>query len=187
MTKTNGKVLTTQSDAAGKFTFTLEEKSNYNLHGEKKSYLSDNQTLTTVRANPEVAIHKNLYLDKIELNKAIRLENIYYDFDKSYITQAAGDELDKLITILKDNPTIEIELSSHTDSRGNDAYNMKLSQARADAAVKYIVDIGDINPKRIKAQGYGETKLLNRCANGVNCTEAEHQLNRRTEFKITKL
>ena len=187
LTKSNGKVLTTQSDAAGKFTFALEQKSNYTLRGEKKSYLSDNQTLTTLRANPDITIRKDLYLDKIELNKAIRLENIYYDFDESYIREDAGIELDKLIKILKENPTIEIELSSHTDSRGNDAYNMQLSQDRADAAVKYIVDIGDINPKRIKAKGYGETKLLNRCKNGVNCSEAEHQLNRRTEFKITKM
>jgi len=187
LTKSNGKVLTAQSDASGKFSFTLEKKSNYTLRGEKTSYLSDNQTLTTLRANPNVTIRKDLYLDKIELNKAIRLENIYYDFDESYIREDAGVELDKLIKILKENPTIEIELSSHTDSRGNDAYNMQLSQDRADAAVKYIVDIGDINPRRIKAKGYGETKLLNRCKNGVNCSEAEHQLNRRTEFKITKL
>ncbi len=185
--KSNGKMLTTQSDAAGKFSFTLQQKSNYKLRGEKKSYLSDNQTLTTLRANPDITIRKDLYLDKIELNKAIRLENIYYDFDESYIREDAGVELEKLIKILKENPTIEIELSSHTDSRGNDAYNMQLSQARADAAVQYIVDIGDINPKRIKAKGYGETRLLNRCKNGVNCSEAEHQLNRRTEFKITKL
>jgi peptidoglycan-associated lipoprotein len=121
------------------------------------------------------------------LNKAIRLENIYYDFDQSYIREDAGDELDKLIKILKENPTIEIELGSHTDSRGNDAYNMALSQRRADEAVKYIVDIGDIDPHRIKAKGYGETRLLNRCKNGVGCSEEEHQLNRRTEFKITKM
>lgn len=187
LTNSKGRVLSAQSDAAGKFVFTLEDKSNYTLRGEKKSYLSDNQTLTTLRATEGIAIHKDLYLDKIELNKAIRLENIYYDFNESYIREDAAVELEKLIKILKENPTIEIELGSHTDSRGNDAYNKELSQARADAAVQYIVDIGDINPKRIKAKGYGETKLLNRCKNGVGCSEAEHQVNRRTEFKITKL
>jgi peptidoglycan-associated lipoprotein len=187
LTKVIGKTVSTQSDAAGRFTFTLAEKSNYKLHGEKTGYLSDNQTVTTLRANPAITIRKDLYLDKIELNKAIRLENIYYDFDQSYIREDAGDELDKLIKILKENPTIEIELGSHTDSRGNDAYNMALSQRRADEAVKYIVDIGDIDPHRIKAKGYGETRLLNRCKNGVGCSEEEHQLNRRTEFKITKM
>ncbi|WP_448701111.1 OmpA family protein [Mucilaginibacter sp. AW1-3] len=187
LTKSDGKVVEGLSGADGKFSFRLDEKSNYKLHGEKKSYLSDNQTLTTVRANPAVPIRKDLYLDKIELNKTIRLENIYYDLDESYIRDDAAAELDKLIKILKENPTIEIELASHTDSRGSDAYNMELSQARADAAVQYIVDIGDINPKRIKAKGYGKTRLLNKCKNGVNCTEAEHQLNRRTEFKIIHL
>jgi len=187
LTNTNGSILEGLSDAEGKFSFRLEEKSNYKLRGEKKSYLSDNQTVTTLRAAPNVTIHKDLYLDKVELNKAIRLENIYYDFDESYIREDAAVELDKLIKIMKDNPNIEIELGSHTDSRGNDAYNMQLSQARADAAVKYIVDIGDIDPKRIKAKGYGETRLLNRCRNGVNCSEAEHQLNRRTEFTITRM
>ncbi|OCX51010.1 hypothetical protein BEL04_20030 [Mucilaginibacter sp. PPCGB 2223] len=187
LTNTNGSVLEGLSDAGGKFGFRLEEKSNYKIRGERKSYLSDNQTVTTLRADPNVTIHKDLYLDKIELNKAIRLENIYYDFDESYIREDAAVELDKLIRIMKDNPNIEIELASHTDSRGNDAYNMQLSQERADAAVKYIVDIGDINPRRIKAKGYGETRLLNRCKNGVNCSEAEHQLNRRTEFTITKM
>ena len=101
----------------------------------------------------------------------------------------AGDKARaaELIKILKENPTIEIELGSHTDSRGGDAYNMDLSQRRAAAAVQYIVDIGDINPKRIKARGYGLTRLTNGCKVGVKCTEEEHQLNRRTEFKITKM
>ncbi len=187
LTKINGKTVTAQSGADGKFTFTLAEKSNYKLHGEKTGYLSDNQTLTTLRADPAVTIRKDLFLDRIELNKAIKLENIYYDFDQSYIREDAGDELNKLIKILKENPSIEIELGSHTDSRGNDAYNLALSQRRADAAVQYIVDIGDIDPRRIKAKGYGETRLLNRCKNGVGCSEEEHQMNRRTEFKITKM
>lgn len=187
LTKSNGKVLTGRSDNEGRFSFTLEEKSNYKLRGEKKSYLSDNQIVTTLRAKPGVTIRKDLHLDKIELNKPIRLENIYYDFDESYIRDDAGNELDKLIKILKDNPTIEIELGSHTDSRGSDAYNMALSQARAEAAVRYIVDIGEIPERRIKARGYGETRPVNKCKNGVDCTEAEHQLNRRTEFKITRM
>lgn len=183
----NGKVLKALSNTEGKFSFRLDEKSTYKLRGEKKAFLSDNQEVTTLRAKPGAVIHKNLYLDKIELNKAIRLENIYYDFDESYIREDAGIELDKLIKILKENPTIEIELGSHTDSRGTEEYNMALSQARADAAVRYIVDIGEIPERRIKARGYGKTRLLNKCKTGVDCTEAEHQLNRRTEFKITKL
>lgn len=114
-----------------------------------------------------------------------RIKNIYYDFDRSNIRKDAALELDKLVIILKDNPTLWLELGSHTDSRGNDAYNMWLSQRRADAAVHYLINKG-IEKDRITAKGYGETELLNKCANGVSCSEEEHQLNRRTEFKIVK-
>ncbi len=86
---------------------------------------------------------------------------------------------------MKDNPTIWIELGSHTDSRGNDQYNKWLAQSRANSAVQYIIDHG-IDKNRITAKGYGESQLLNKCANGIKCSEADHQLNRRTEFKITK-
>ena len=79
-----------------------------------------------------------------------------------------------------------IELSSHTDARGSDKYNMSLSDKRAKSAAKYIVDHGGIEKSRITGKGYGESLLLNRCHNGVKCSEAEHQENRRTEFKVLK-
>ena len=128
---------------------------------------------------------KIVYTDPTVLNKEIRLENIYYDFDKWNIRPDAAVELDKLVRILKENPTIWIVLGSHTDSRGDDAYNQRLSQSRAESAVEYIINRG-IDKNRITAKGYGETRLLNRCSNGVNCSIAEHQLNRRTEFTIVK-
>ncbi len=123
-------------------------------------------------------------MEKIEIGKAIELENIYYDLDKSYIRADAAIELDKLVTTLKENPTIKIELGSHTDSRGSDSYNLALSQRRATAAVAYIVSKG-ISKSRIVAKGYGETQLVNKCSNGVPCSKDEHQRNRRTEFKVT--
>ncbi|HTL81170.1 MAG TPA: OmpA family protein, partial [Bacteroidia bacterium] len=119
-------------------------------------------------------------------NKPIRLENIYYDYNKWNIRPDAAVELDKLVKIMQDNPQIKIELSSHTDSRGSDSYNMKLSQKRAQSAVDYIVSKG-ISKDRITAKGYGESVPLNRCTNGVKCTEDEWQFNRRTEFKVTKI
>ena len=94
--------------------------------------------------------------------------------------------MDKLVQVLIDNPTIVIELSSHTDCRASDAYNMKLSDKRAKSAANYIVKHGGISKDRITGKGYGETMLVNRCANGVKCSEAEHQENRRTEFKVLK-
>jgi outer membrane protein OmpA-like peptidoglycan-associated protein len=115
-------------------------------------------------------------------NKTFILANIYYDLDKYYIRPDAEPALNKLVVIMKENP-VNIELGSHCDSRASDAYNMILSQNRAESAVHYIVSKG-INPARITAKGYGESRLVNRCKNGVPCTEEEHQMNRRTEFKV---
>jgi len=123
--------------------------------------------------------------NNITLNTPMRVGKIYYDFDKADIRPDAARELDKLVKILNDYPNISIELGSYTDSRGNDAYNLDLSQRRADAAVAYIVSAG-IDKARITAQGYGENGLVNKCANGVNCTPYQHQLNRRTEVKVVK-
>ncbi|WP_158825464.1 OmpA family protein [Mucilaginibacter lacusdianchii] len=188
LTQLNGRDIKAKTDAAGAFRFTLYDKATYRLRGEKEGYLSDNdeKAITTAGLAPDQVVRKDLYLDKIVLKKAIRLENIYYDLDKSDIRPDAAVELDKLVKILKDNPTIMIELGSHTDSRGDDDYNKALSERRANAAVDYITTVGEIDDYRIIARGYGETRLLNRCANGVKCSEADHQLNRRTEFTIIK-
>ncbi len=114
------------------------------------------------------------------MNKSIVLDNIYYDLNKSEIRPDAARELDKLVIIMKDNPSISIELSSHTDDRSSVDYNQDLSQRRAESAVVYIIDKG-INENRIIAKGYGESQLL--ITNAKN--EEEHQINRRTEFKVT--
>lgn len=119
------------------------------------------------------------------VGKTYVLKDIYYDFDKYNIRPDAAKVLDKLIVTLKEYPAVEIELSSHTDSRGNFAYNMWLSQRRAESAVAYLVEHGILR-SRLKAKGYGETRLLNKCAKGVKCTAAEHQLNRRTEVKALR-
>jgi len=127
-----------------------------------------------------------LTIEQIVINKPIRLDNIYYDYNKADIRPDAAIELDKLVKIMVDNPQIKIELSSHTDCRGSDTYNAKLSQRRAESAVKYIISTG-IAANRITAKGYGESKLLNECDDGVKCTEEQHQFNRRTEFKVTHI
>jgi LysM repeat protein len=127
-----------------------------------------------------------LDFDRLVIDKAILIKNIYYDFDKWAIRPDAAIELDKLIVTLNQNPRIQIELGSHTDSRGSVTYNEFLSQKRAESAVTYIISRG-INPKRLTAKGYGESMLVNRCKDGVVCTDAEHQENRRTEFKVTSV
>ena len=111
------------------------------------------------------------------------LLHIYYDFDQSYIRDEAQPELEKLLRMLNENPTFIIELASHTDSRGSNSYNNRLSQRRAEAVVRWLVKNG-IDRDRLVPRGYGETVNVNNCSNNVPCSEREHQLNRRTEFRV---
>lgn len=113
------------------------------------------------------------------------IENIYYNYGEYIILPEGKKTLDKVIQIMKNDPNIFIELSSHTDSRGSDEFNMNLSQKRANAAVAYMLSFG-ISSKRITGKGYGSNKLFNKCTAAVECTEEEHARNRRTEFKIIR-
>jgi outer membrane protein OmpA-like peptidoglycan-associated protein/tetratricopeptide (TPR) repeat protein len=123
--------------------------------------------------------------NKKEKEQLTIVESIYYAFGDFKFDADGQKVLDKVIAVLQTNPKLLIELSSHTDSRSSDDFNKKLSQKRAQFAVDYIVSKG-IDKKRMQAIGYGESKLLNKCTNTVECTEEEHKLNRRTEFKITE-
>ncbi|MBI3511488.1 MAG: OmpA family protein [Bacteroidetes bacterium] len=122
---------------------------------------------------------------KANKDSLLIIENIYYNYNDWHILPAAEITLEKVATVMKRDPGITIEISSHTDSRGSDKANLDLSQKRAQAVVDYLVKSG-IDKKRLVAIGYGESKLLNRCSNGIDCTEEEHAKNRRTEFKINK-
>ncbi|UEG55057.1 OmpA family protein [Mucilaginibacter daejeonensis] len=187
LNRINGGNAVVKTDARGHFNFTIYNDNRYRLKGEMNGYLAGVvDTFATAGLDPNAPIRKDIYLEKIVLKKAIRLQNIYYDLDDASIRPDAAAELDKLIKIMKENPTLVIQLSSHTDSRADDDYNMSLSRRRANAAMEYIITVGDIDEDRLIARGYGETRLLNKCSNGVNCTEAEHQWNRRTEFAIIK-
>jgi outer membrane protein OmpA-like peptidoglycan-associated protein len=110
------------------------------------------------------------------------LENIFYDLNKSTLRPESKIALDKLADFIKKND-LRIELSAHTDARGSDAYNLKISQARAQSCVDYLITKG-VKKSNIIAKGYGETQLLNKCKNNVTCPEEMHQENRRTEVKI---
>ncbi len=122
----------------------------------------------------------------MQLDRSYVLSNIYYDFNKASLRPEAKDELDKLISILKDNPGITVQIGSYCDSRGNDNYNLNLSQKRAESVVTYLLNNG-IERNRLKSKGYGETKLVNGCENGVECSEEEHQQNRRTDFQVIEI
>lgn len=183
ITKADGTILSTQTDSLGAFSFNLNPNIDYLISGKKTGFR--NAEAENINGLGASLLKKNIYLTPITLNQEIRIENIYYDFDKSNIRTDAALELDKLVKIMKENPTLWIDLGSHTDSRGNDKYNQKLSQARANEAVKYIIARG-IEAYRVKAKGYGESRLLNDCTNDKPCSEEAHQRNRRTEFTIIK-
>lgn len=195
-TNTGKIVKDTITDANGKFSFKLDTAATYSVKADNAGYISDRKPVVTMGKTPPqsqlteeltpIRLSTTLTLDKIVVGKAFEVKDINYDYDKWDIRPDAAVNLDSLVMFLQDNPKVTIELSSHTDSRGKDAYNQTLSQKRAESAVAYIVSKG-IEQARITAKGYGETKLRNKCKNNVKCTEEEHAKNRRTEFKITKV
>jgi outer membrane protein OmpA-like peptidoglycan-associated protein len=124
-----------------------------------------------------------LVLDELSSEETIDLGMILYDLDKYALRPEGMRELNKLVRYMSTRPELRVELSSHTDSRAPDAYNLVLSQNRAQSCVDYILAQG-IEPTRIIARGYGEDRLVNGCKDGVECTDEEHQMNRRTELKI---
>ncbi|HNQ26696.1 MAG TPA: OmpA family protein [Aquaticitalea sp.] len=173
-----------KSDANGFFSFEVEAGKDFILLGEKKEYYSDSLTVSTKHITQNDTIRVNLNLKPVlEVGKKFVLEGIYYDYDKYNIREDAQLVLNELVRIMQENPTLKIELSSHTDSRGRDSYNQVLSQNRAQSAVSYLVERG-ISRDRMVAKGYGETRLINACKNNVKCSEEDHQRNRRTEIEV---
>lgn len=181
----------------GTFEFTIDPEKEYTLLGKKVDFLSGRNSLSTIGQTVdkttmmERSLTKEFTVDldltgiAVAETKDFVVKNVLYDVAKWDIRPDAAKELDKLVQFLKDNPGVSIELSSHTDSRDTDENNQELSQKRAESAVNYMVSRG-ISRSRMKPQGYGESKLINGCddANAANCTEEQHQANRRTEFKI---
>jgi len=194
-----GKVQTAYSDKDGKFTFQLDQRSDYRITGEKDGYYSTVAEASTKGLDRSTTLYVNLFLytQVVIINEDITMKDgknpmsindIFYDFDDYRIRPDAAKELDKLIAFLQLNKNLEVvQLNAHTDSRGASDYNMNLSQKRAQAAVQYLVAKG-IPRNRLRYKGFGESQLVNRCRDGVeDCTEAEHQQNRRTEFRVLSI
>lgn len=182
-----GKVKVLKTDADGMYKSVIDKQADYVVKALMPNFIADCSPfpITLLKEGNTNMAPRDLLLDKLTVNKTFSIENIYYDFDKYKIRDDAKPELDKLVRIMNENP-VNVELGSHTDSRGSFAYNDKLSQNRAESAVKYIVNSG-IDKTRIAAKGYGERNLINKCFDGIKCSSAEHQANRRTEFKITSI
>lgn len=171
------------ADAQGHFHYKLEPGSAYTVTTEKEGMMRSSTFASTIGLGVSTTLHANLKLNALVLGKPIVVPNIYYDYDKWNIRPDAAVELDKLAKLFQDNPGLTFELSAHTDSRGGDMYNLVLSDARAKSAVDYLVRQG-VPYDQLIARGYGETEPVNGCVNGVQCTEEQHQANRRTEFRV---
>ena len=173
----------------GFFTLELTENTDYTFAATKDGYLANSARFSTKgiprdSAHPVQTYEVEIVLDKIFRDREIVLENIYYDYDKWDIRPDAEPTLNRLAEVLRQNPEIRIQLGSHTDCRGNDNYNQDLSQKRAQSAVNYLIGKG-IDANRLSAIGYGESQPAVNCLCN-RCTEAEHQANRRTTFRIVE-
>jgi outer membrane protein OmpA-like peptidoglycan-associated protein len=176
----------------GSYSYILAPNTNFDITVSKEGFFSQSVEVSTINQVGDIV--KDFSLEELVKGKPVVIDEanekgvrpIFYDFDKSEIRQDAFEPLNKLVKRLKDNPKVTIELSSHTDCRGTDTYNQDLSFRRAKSAKNYIVSKG-IKANRIKTKGYGESQPVNKCADGVPCTDDEYQANRRTEFKVTEI
>lgn len=180
------------ADAQGKYSFSKANCGKvYLVRAEKREYLTKETRVTLSDKSGEtdlpIALERNITPIKEGLDIAKVLGNIiiYFDLDKSFIRPDAALELSKIVEVMKANPTINVDVRSHTDSRQTHKYNEALSDRRAKSTVAWMVNEG-IDKSRLTGKGYGETQLVNNCADGIECTEAEHDLNRRSEFIIIK-
>lgn len=171
-----------QTDENGKYRFKIEKELDYRFFASSSEYYNKSAVFNTVNQADTEVYRLEIILDKIFKNVEIKLDNIYYDFDKWDIREDAKPTLNKLATTLLQNPEISIILGSHTDCRGKEGYNQELSQKRAQSAVDYLVTFG-VSANRLQASGYGESSPAVSCSCN-NCSEDEHQANRRTTFKI---
>lgn len=185
--KESGEKVRVLSDAKGRYTARINADSQYRIYAGKDSYFMSSPTEISgggLNKNSEVNI--DFDLEEIIIDKPMTLQNLYYGLNESELNAESKRELDKLAELLRNNPQIAVEVGSHTDARSEDSYNLELSEKRARAAVEYLINKG-INKERISGKGYGETRLLNNCGNSVNCSDEQHALNRRTEFKVTRI
>lgn len=197
---TDGDTAIYTTDETGSFRFSLLPEKKYKVIGEKEGFFTLTEEFETDRGRMEKDITLSFEIDEIVASdegtgsgnpkdgsataaKVYEIGDIYYDYDKSDIRPSAQPALDKLAKLLKDNPSIKIEIHSHADSRGGDSYNMNLSNQRAQSVVNYLVKAG-VSKANLSSKGFGESQPVNKCIDGVECSEAEHKENRRSEFIV---
>ena len=180
------------TDEKGNYKFEVECRKTYYVRGEKMDFETKEKTTTigktTGKTNLDFTLEKRIKPIGVgtDLAKTVDIPTIYFDLDKWNIRQDATFQLQKIVEVMKQYPTMIIDIRSHTDSRQTAQYNMILSDKRAKSTMAWLVKNG-VETSRLTAKGYGETQLVNKCADGVKCTEAEHQINRRSEFIIVSM
>lgn len=191
LTRNNGEEIAyfiTENDGA--YEHLIDRDKEFVLKGSKAKYQDVQKDFNSFGLEKERELIVDLNIPMAPIEDVVilaELNTIYFDLDKSNIRLDAALELDKVVNLMNKYPGMEIRLESHTDSRADDNYNLNLSSRRTKSTYEYIISKG-IDAKRIpKYEGFGESQLVNKCSNDVNCTEEEHQLNRRTEFIILKM
>lgn len=180
------------SQADGTYTFNVECNKKYYVRAAKEDFETKEVPVTIIGEEGEtsvvVALEKRIKPIGVgtDLAKTLNIPIIYFDLDKSFIRKDAAFELEKILAVMKQYPKMKIDVRSHTDSRQTAEYNIALSNRRAKATIQWLTKNG-IASNRLTGKGYGESQLLNKCSDGVSCTEAEHQLNRRSEFIIVSI
>ena len=183
---------TTIADDNGIYKFPVDCGKTYNVRAEKEEYETKEVSITIGKLSGKtslpIALTKNTCRVTIgdDLGTCFGIKMIYFDLDKSNIRTEAAIDLEKILVVLNENPGMKLDIRSHTDSRATFKYNEALSDRRAKSTIEWLIKNG-VAAKRLTGKGYGETQLVNKCADDVPCTEAEHQENRRSEFIITAL
>lgn len=180
------------ADANAKFNFDVECSFNYYVKAESTSYntIEKQIKIPDFSGETDLPIDLEKSLQKItvgsDLAKIFDIQNIYFDLDKWDIRRDAANDLAKIIEIMQEYPKMKVDVRSHTDSRQTHEYNDRLSNQRVKSTIVWLIENG-IAKERLSGKGYGETQLLNNCVDGINCTEAQHQMNRRSEFIIIEM
>jgi outer membrane protein OmpA-like peptidoglycan-associated protein len=183
------QIATTISDSSANYSFEVTCGESYYVRGEKEEYETNEQKISipkvSGKTNLPIAFDKKIIEVKVgdDLAKTLEIPIIYFDLDKSFIRKDATLELEKVLDVMKQNPKIKVDIRSHTDSRQTAQYNESLSDRRAKSTMAWLVKNG-IKQNRLTAKGYGEAQLVNKCTDSIECTESEHQANRRSEFIV---
>jgi len=184
----NEEISSVVTDTDGKYTVLLNCNQGNFVRATMEGYIPSEEYLAKSEGEPKTIdflLERNTVLAGFgdDLSKLLQLSTIYFDYNKYNIRKDSEIEVEKVIAAMEKYPSLTIKVNAHTDSRGKDSYNLWLSQKRAEATVDYMIKKG-IAKDRLSSEGFGETQLINQCANGVKCTPAQHELNRRSEFII---